>query len=421
MSDKRLLSGVDVLCLGINAIVGSGIYAFPGMMAQQLGRASFLAFALCGLMSAVVGLCFAEAAGMFERSGGPYLYAQKAFGHFVGYLVGWSCWVAAVMSWAAVVRALPPYVGHLWPAVGQGLGATVLAVAVTVALGMVNYFGVKPGAYTADLLTAAKLVPLVVLVAVGFLSPSVDGGDFAPHGFSALPHAALAAFFAFQGFEVVAVPAGETRNPKRIAPLAVLGSLAGSTLLYMAVQWTATTSTPFIAGSKEPLALMGQYLLGNVGGQMVASAAVVSMLGFCAGVALAGPRYLEPLCEDGHLPRGLARRHPRRDTPHLAILTTTSLTCVLVVFLNFGELVNLSVLTVGVQYLVTCLAIPVMRWRHPDLPRGFRVPLGPTIPVLAFLVVVWLAAQARATELVGFGAVLVLGLILKVVWQRWGK
>jgi len=407
-----------VLCLGVNAIVGSGIYAFPGLLAQQTGSLSWIAFAICGAMSIAVGLCFAEAAGMFERSGGPYIYARTAFGGVVGYLVGWSCWVAAVMSWAAVARAIPPYLEPLSPLFGTSIGAGGLAVVICAALGVVNYLGVKPGAYTADLLTAAKLVPLLVLVGLGLFAAHPGPAASVHSSWSALPRAALTAFFAFQGFEVVPVPAGETRDPRRAAPRAVLGSIAGATLLYVAVQWTAVASTPGIAGSTQPLALMGRHLLGGAGGLMVAAAAVVSMLGFCAGVALAGPRYLEPLCADGHLPRALARRHPRTDTPHLAILTTTAVTCILVVFLNFTELVNLSVLTVSVQYLVTCVGVPVLRRRHPDLPRAFRVPLGPVVPIVAVGVVLWLGAQARPTELVGFAAMLGVGGLLRLVTPR---
>jgi amino acid transporter len=418
VTQKQTLSGLDVLCLGVNAIVGSGIYAFPGMLAQKLGPASFLAFAVCGGMSALVGLCFAEAAGMFERSGGPYLYAESAFGPIVGYLVGWSCWVAAVMSWAAVARAIPPYLERIAPALSDGAGATTLAASLCIALGLINYRGVKPGAYTTDILTVAKLVPLFVLVMAGFLSPLPERGAFAPHGLGPLPPAALAAFFAFQGFEVVPVPAGETRNPRRAAPVAVLGSIAGATLLYVGVQWTAATSTPGLAGSKQPLSLMGQHLLGSFGGHMVAAAAVISMVGFCAGVALAGPRYLEPLCADGHLPFGLARRHPLHGTPHLAILVTTTLTCLLVVFLNFAQLVNMSVLTVGVQYLTTCIGVVVLRLRRPDLPRQFRVPLGPVIPILAVLVVAWLGAQARLEELAGFAGMLAVGAVVRLVSRR---
>jgi amino acid transporter len=160
---------------------------------------------------------------------------------------------------------------------------------------------------------------------------------------------------------------------------------------------------------------MGRHLLGTLGGHMVAGAAAVSMLGFCAGVALSGPRYLEALCADGDLPPLLARRHPRFETPHLAILATTGVTCILVLLLNFAELVNLSVLTVGLQYLVTCVGVPVLRRRRPDLSRSFRVPLGPTIPVLAAGVVVWLAAQARPPELVGFAGVILVGGLLRLL------
>ena len=226
-----------MLCLGVNAIVGSGIYAFPGLLAEQLGPISFLAFGLCGLLSAVIALCFAEAAGMFERSGGPYLYAQAALGRHLGYLVGWTCWVAAVMSWAAVACAIAPYLGHLWAPLGSASGSVVSAVGITVALGVINYLGVKPGAYTMDLLTVAKLLPLLVLVTAGFVLGEAPQGSLAPHGFGPLPSAAFTAFFAFQGFEVVAVPAGETARPRRNIPIAVLGSLLGATLLYMVIQW----------------------------------------------------------------------------------------------------------------------------------------------------------------------------------------
>jgi basic amino acid/polyamine antiporter, APA family len=419
---RRQLSLFDVLCLGVNAIVGSGIYAFPGLLAEQLGPISFLAFGLCGLLSTVIALCFAEAAGMFERSGGPYLYAQAALGRHLGYLVGWTCWVAAVMSWAAVACAIAPYLGHLWAPLGSGTGSVVSAVGITVALGVINYLGVKPGAYTMDLLTVAKLLPLLVLVAAGFVAGEVPQGSLAPHGFGPLPTAAFTAFFAFQGFEVVAVPAGETARPQRNIPIAVLGSLLGATLLYMLVQWTATMTTPALAGAEQPLAEMGRVVLGDLGGRMVASAAAVSMLGFCAGVALTGPRYLEPLAADGHVPASLSRLHARLGTPHHAIIVTTGVVAVLIVLLNFGQLVNLAVLTVSAQYLTTCLSVLILRYRDPARQRPFRLPLGPVIPILAMGIVTWLTAQAKSTELLWFVVVLAVGFGVRVLTRlstRW--
>lgn len=416
MKDKRLLSLFDVLCLGVNAIVGSGIYLFPGLLAAQLGPASFLAFALCGVMSALIGLCFVEAASTFDRSGGPYIYAASAFGQWPGYLVGWTCWTAALLSWAAVASAIAPYLGHLWAPLGAGAGAAVTAAGITLVLGVINYLGVKPGAYTLDVLTVAKLLPLLVLLGAGLLA-LVPGRltPFAPHGLAPLPQASFLAFFAFQGFEVVPVPAGETANPRRNAPLALMGSLLGATLLYVAIQVAAVGSTPGLAGAKQPLAEMGRALLGEAGGHMVAVAAVISMLGFCSGVALAGPRYLEALAEDRHLPWDLGRRHPRYDTPGRAIVATTGLTCLLVLLLDFDHLVDMAVLTVGVQYLATCLAVPLLRRRLPRTGApAYRLPGGPLIPLLALALTLWFGSQAKADALLWFGVLLAAGIPLKI-------
>jgi amino acid transporter len=408
---RRALSLFDVLCLGINAIVGSGIYLFPGKLAALLGPASFLAFATCGLVAALVGLCFAEAAGSFERSGGPYVYARAAFGGVAGYLVGWACWAAALLSYAAVARGVTAYLGQILPALAADAPAAATAVGIVILLGAVNVVGIRPGAITTDLFTIAKLLPLVTLVGAGVVRGRlVPAGPLAPRGLRDLPAAAFGAFFAFQGFEVVPVPAGETENPRRNAPLAVLGSLAGATLLYMAVQWIATASTPELASAKQPLAAVGTVLLGgDLGGGLVAVAAVISMLGFCSGVALAGPRYVEALAEDAILPPAIARRHARFGTPYLAIGLTTLLTAVLVLVLDFARLVDLSVLTVSVQYLATCLAVPLLRVRRPELPRSFRLPAGPLIPLLAVVVTLWLGAQAGLRELLWFAAILALG------------
>jgi amino acid transporter len=443
------LSLVDLLCLGVNAIVGSGIYAFPGLLAEMLGPASFLAFAACGLVSLFVALCFAETASMFERSGGPYVYADAAFGRGVGYLVGWTCWAAAVVSWAAVTRALLPYLGHLVASLRSRHASTAVAALLTIALGAVNYAGIKPGAYTADLLTVAKLLPLIVLAAGGLWTGEISRfRPFAPRGLSALPRATLLSFFAFQGFEVVPVPAAESTDPRRNVPIAVLGSLIGSTVFYMIIQVAAIASTPNLAGTMEPLAEMGTTIFGQLGGQLVSAAAVVSMLGFCAGVALASPRYLEALAIDGFVHRSLAQRHARFDTPHRCIAVTTAATVVFVIVLDFGPLVDLAVLTVAVQYLATCAAVPVLRRRmatasrarrpvtrratrersDPEAQSGtrgnepaLRLPLGPVVPLLAVGVVLWLMGLRLAEEqdsgkmALGFGAMLAIGVIVALV------
>ncbi len=418
-NDKRLLSLFDVICLGFNAIVGSGIYLFPGTLAQQLGPASVLAFALCGLMSVLIGLCFVEASGMFDSSGGPYIYARTAFGDLVGYMVGWTCWAAAILSWAAVTSAVARDLGKLLPVTTSSLDTgMMLAAAITGVLMLINYVGVKPGAYTLDGLTVVKLLPLVALLGLGL--GKIKGHlitPFAPRGLGALPRASYLAFFAFQGFEVVPVPAGETADPRRNAPIAVLGSIVGATVLYMAIQWVAVGSTPGLPGSEQPLAEMGRHLLGPTGGSLVAGAGLVSMIGFCAGIALSGPRYLEALAADEHVPMWVAQRHPRFGTPHRAILVTGALTLALVLTFDFEGLVDLAVLTVGVQYLATCVAVPVLRATHPDQERRMRLPLGPVIPLTATAITVWFGWQAEVEKLGWFGIMLLAGVPLKLLGE----
>jgi len=346
------------------------------------------------------------------------VYAQEAFGEATGFVVGWTCWTAALLSWAAVARVLPVYLAHLVPW-AQGAAAEIgIAVGVTLVLGVINYIGVKPGAYTLDALTVAKLLPLLVLLAVGLGNLDTTRlVPFAPEGFGPLPRAAFLAMFAFQGFEVVPVPAGETHNPRRNAPLALFGSLLVATILYMAIQLAAVGSTPSLAGAKEPLALMGATLLGDTGARLVAGAAVVSMLGFCAGVALAGPRYLEALATDGHLPPALAHRHPRLGTPGRAVATSTLLTTLLLLVLDFNRLVDLAVLTVGFQYLATSLAVPALRHKRPEMPRAFRLPLGPFIPLCSAAVTVWFLAQAGSSEWFWLSVMTAGGVALWGAWR----
>jgi amino acid transporter len=427
MADKQL-SLFDLLCLGINAIVGSGIYLFPGLLAAAVGPASVLAFVICGLFSLLVGLSFAELSGRFERSGGPYIYAREAFGPVVGFAVGWTCWAAAVLSWAAVTRGLLLQVGHFNSAIAKGTPAIAIGIATVLLFSAINIRGVKPGAITTDLLTIVKLLPLVLLVLLApFFSDVARFSPFAPNGFAELPDAVFTAFFAFQGFEVVPVPAGDAKDPRRQAPRAVIGSVFGATLLYALVQLAAVATTPGLAGSKQPLTLMAETLLGPIGGQLVALAAMLSMLGFCAGVALASPRYLEALSQDGFLPRQLHMRHASLQTPVAAISVNAAATAVLVFLLDFAQLVDLAVVFVAVQYLSTTAAVVVLRRKLGQelSPTSFRLPGGMLIPGLGFASVSWLVVDRLsgsenghhiAVQLI---AILLVGIIATMASRVW--
>ena len=203
----------SVVAVGVNTIVGSGIFRLPAELARDLGPASLVAFAVGALLCAAVALAFAEAGGMFERGGGAYVYARAAFGPGVGFAVGWSAWVATVLTLATVAVAVPGQLAELWPAAGGPVAAKAIAVVLVVALGAVNLIGLRPAAFATNVFALAKVVPLLLFVAVGVFF--VDWGNLAPlapRGWGRTGPALLVVFFALSGFEAAAVPAGEAAS-----------------------------------------------------------------------------------------------------------------------------------------------------------------------------------------------------------------
>jgi amino acid transporter len=421
--ERRPLTRLDLTAIGVNAIVGSSIFLFPGKLAALLGPASIAAFAATGLALAPVALCFAEASSTRDRPGGPALYAQESFGPLAGFSIGWLCWITELISWAAVASGLAVYASPFWPSLaGPAAGHAIAAVSIAVMAG-VNLRGAKPGARVSTALTAAKLLPLLALALAGlpllFRSSFAALTPFAPHGWGALPRACFLAYFAFQGFEVVPVPAGEAREPGRDAPFAVLVSLALAAVLYALVQAAALASVPGLAGSQRPLADAGLALFGPLGERLVAAGALVSMLGFTAGCALGGPRYLVALGEEGHLPGVFARGGARTGAPWAAILVTGSGALVLSLLLDFERLVDFGNVVIGAQYLATCASVLADRRR--GRPAAFRAPGGPVIPLLGVAATFWLGAQGGRGQLAAAGVCLAAGFAVRAAARTLDK
>lgn len=417
----RPLGLIDLTCLGLNAIVGSSIFLFPGRMAQLLGPASILAFGLTGLLLLPVGLCFASAARNFERPGGPYLYARAAFGEWPGFAIGWMCWVTQIFSCAAVSNAIAAYLGHfagVWTQAWVVKGTALGAIAAFAAL---NYAGVRLGAWACDLFTAAKLIPLLLFAGIGlaYAEPS-RLVPFAPHGWSPLGPACFLAYFAFSGFEVVPVPAGEARRPRTNVPVAITCSMILAALLYMLVQGVAVGTNPGLAGSSRPLAESAALFLGPAGAAMIVAGAVVSTAGFTAGSVLGGPRYLLALAQDRHLPPALAAIHPKFGTPHRAIILTAGLSALLAIVLDFDKLVDFSNVVVCAQYIATCAAAPLLAARRPGRPAGGRLSKARAwgIAVAGIASTIWLGAQGRLSETAWSAAILASGCALRLAWLR---
>ncbi len=410
--EARPLTRLDLTAMGVNAVVGSSIFLIPGKLAATLGPASIVAFLLTALILTPVALCFAEASSTRDSAGGPALYAQEAFGPTAGFAIGWLCWITEIVSYAAVSSGLATYMTPFFPWAGGALASKLVAAAAVGVTAAVNLRGAKPGARVSTTLTIAKLLPLLAIALVG-LPLVLKGGlhPFAPHGWSGLSRACFLSYFAFQGFEVVPVPAGEVKDPHKNAPFAVLTALAVAAVLYALVQAAALAAVPGLAGSERPLADAGLALFGPAGERLVAAGALVSMLGFVAGCALGGPRYLVALSEEKHLPAVFASRDGRTGAPRAAILCTALFAACGALALNFDRLVDFANVVIGAQYLATCAAVLVERSR--GRRPGFRAPGGALVPAAGIAATLWLGSQGGWGQVAAAAVVLAVGFGLK--------
>jgi amino acid transporter len=410
---RRSLGRFDITCLGLNAIVGSGIFALPDDLYRELGVLSPLAFVCCALGLMPIALCYARAASVCDKSGGPYVYASEAFGPRIGFGVGWMCFTNSVFSYAAVAAAAAAYAARLMPALGAPLTQKAVSVLIIALFAALNYRGAKPGAVAVITFTAGKFLVLGILVAV--LLSRVEGPNFLhgpmPAGLGNLGSATFIALFAAQGFEIVPVPAGETRAPQRDVPFAVLSSLAVASLLYVLVQVVLVGSGANLTTSDAPLA-DAALAVAPVLGVVIGVGALISTLGFVSGSALGTPRYLYAVAQEGQLPRQLAAIHAKYQSPHVAVLATAALATACVLPFDYRALIGMSNVAVAVQYLATCLAVRKLGRVAPS--RG-----AAAMSWVGVAVSLWIFTEASLQELMWAGASLVVGTAL-VLFTKFG-
>lgn len=413
---RRTLGRFEVTCLGVNAIVGAGIFALPDDIFREVGGASPLVFLVCAVGLLPIAWCYARAAGRTERTGGPYVYVQRAFGPVPGFVVGWMCFVNSIFSFAAVARIAAAYTLQSAPQLHDDERVVrALAVAVVVVFCAMNALGAKPGARVAAVFTIGKLLALLVLVLAAV--PAMDTHRWlieAPRGRAGIGPAVFIALFAAQGFEVTPVPAGETRDAARVMPFAILASLLGASALYVIVQAVVVAAHPGLAQpSDTPLAEAALAVAPRLG-VVVVWGGVVSTLGFVAGNAFGTPRYAFAMAEDGYLPRVLAYVDPRRGAPLGAIVATGLCAAFLSATFPGRALVGISNLAVAVQYLGTCLAVAREALRDGRPRRALTL----CIAAAGVTVSVWVLLQGDAVERRTASIAVGLGVLVGVISRR---
>ena len=418
-SPSREIGLFSLIALTINGILGSGIFMLPAAIAGILGPASPIGYGAAAAATALIVLCFAEASTHFEGSGGPYLYARAAFGPFVGFQAGWLFIATRIVSVAAIANGTASYLGTLWEPPGAGAGRSVTVVAIIVGLAVLNLIGVRQGKWTVNLLTIAKLLPLILFIAAGL--PAMDGSRIAlagaPTGGS-VREAAFLLVFTFAGFEAAPIAGHEIVNPRRNLPIAMLAAVGITTAVYVAVQVVAQGTLPELATSSAPIADAARNFLGPAGATMIGVAAVLATLGTNGTNLLVTPRMLYALADGGHLPAFLARIHPRFRTPYIAIAVFAVVASGIALVNDFTALAATSVVSRLCFFASTCVAVPVLRRRLPAPAGRFRIPGGSLVALVATALCLWLISASTALQRIACGGAIVVGTLL-YAWARW--
>ena len=222
--------------LALNGMIGAAIFGLPGKLDAAVGSFAPWLLLIAGLGVMLIALCYADLAARFDSSGGPQLYASAAFGPFIGFQAGWMLYAARAAALAANAHVLSSYAGALWPPLDGPVTIIVTIAAIT----LVNVVGIRRAVDTLGAMTMIKVAPLVLIGALGLLLAPIPA-PVLPE-FSAVESVSLVALYAFVGFEAATIPAGETRDPKRAIPRALLLTVAGVTLLYVVVQLAYSAS-----------------------------------------------------------------------------------------------------------------------------------------------------------------------------------
>jgi APA family basic amino acid/polyamine antiporter len=432
---RRALGKWDLTAIGVNQVIGSAIFLLPSDVAARVGPWGPLAFMAVGLLSLSIALCFAEVGSRFETSGGPYLPARAAFGRFVGFEVGWMMWFSRVASHASVVNGLTLALAFYWPALATGLPRASTITALTIVLTWINVRGIKQSSWFVNALTIGKLLPLAVFIIGGiwFIDPS---------HFAAMPDvsreqvsaAAILLIFAYGGYEVTGVLAGEAANPRKDVPFAFVACLLTVSIVMSLTSLVATGVLPDVAATRTPLADGAALFLGAWGAAMISIGSVVSMTGNNMGQLLNGSRTIFALAENGDLPRWFGKVHPVNRTPSNAILFGAGIALVLALTGSFVALAAVSAIARLVMYLAVCMSTLVLRKRDREIaaqvgahfteplqavaPPKFTVPFGPIIPILASIVALGILAGATQAQLTSGVAALAAGAVLYFLAPR---
>lgn len=410
--DKGLKKVIGVRSLAANAVnltVGSGIFVLPAVVAAYLGPTSFLAYILCVLLIIMVLLCFIEAGSKIPITGGVYVYIETAFGPLAGFLANILFSMGyCIMADAAVANVLADNLATFFPMFSLPAVRVIFFATIFGGVALLNVRGIKQGNALVEVVTLAKLLPLLMLVVVGLFF--IDTNNYIITelpSIKSLGEVSLILFFAFVGVEASLSASGEIKDPKRTIPRGILLGIFIIFIFYLAIQFVAqgVLGDSLSLQAEAPLVGVAETVMGSFGKSMLVFAAAISAFGLISGDVMITSRLPYAAARDGLLPKFLSKIHPRYATPYVAILFYAGVGFILSISGGFRQLAVLASSSMLVMYIGVILATIKLRKIKPE-PNSFVMPGGLTIPILALLVTGWFLSNLAWNEVIGVVAFL---------------
>ncbi|HEY0671475.1 MAG TPA: amino acid permease [Longimicrobiales bacterium] len=415
---RRALGPVQLTTLGVGAIIGAGIFVLTGQAAaQHAGPAIVLSFILAGTACALAGLCYAEFASMIPVAGSAYTYAYATMGEFLAWIIGWdlileySLGAATVaVGWSGYVVSFLRDLGIDFPlewanprgaeilvngeVVGTGIfniPAAVIALLVTALL----VVGIRESASANAAIVLIKVAVVLLFISFGAAFVNADNwspfipestGTFGEYGWSGVVRAAAVVFFAYIGFDAVSVAAQEAKNPQRDMPIGILTSLAICTALYIAVSLVLTGVVSYTAlNVPDPIAVGIDATGLSWLKPFIKLGAIAGLSSVILVLVMAQPRIFYAMSRDGLLPPVFKKIHPKFRTPHITTMVTGLAVAITAGLFPIGQLGHMVSIGTLLAFVIVCIGVLVLRYRHPEIDRPFRTPGMPVVPILGAL------------------------------------
>ena len=393
----RRLGVWDASMIVVGGVIGSGIFLTPAAIARQTtsGAEQLLAWAIGGVIALIGALCYAELGSRRPTAGGGYVYLREAFGLIVAFVYGWNLLV--VNHSGAIAAVATVFVNYAGAAIGvTPADPRPYAVGAIVFLTGINWFGIRAGALTQNILTVLKLIAISALIVVGLVARGAPPpvASTAPMSPFALIGVLMPVLFSYGGWYYVNDIAGEIREPHRNLPRALIFGmlLVAACYLLANMAYLAVLGHDGLAASQAPAADLMRHVLGEPGARLIAAGIAISTLGFCNISGIGAARVFQVMGADGVFFRSAGYLHPRWRSPNVALALLAVWSCGLALTGTFDQLLNYS--TVG-DWLGMAAVIATLFWYHRARAAEavpFKVPLYPLLPLVFLVVVLWVVA-----------------------------